>query len=70
MPRKQTRTTADDNAPAAMRSRRLSQSQLEELKAILENKWWPFKRADAKLLEKAHRKLKQAQASPIEDALI
>ena len=70
MPHKQTRTTADDNAPAATPSRQLKRSQQEELRKILENKWWPFKRADAKLLEKAHRKLKQAQASPTEDALI
>ena len=66
----QTSATEDGNAPAATRSQRWSRSQQEELKKILENKWWPFKRADAKLLEKAHRKLKQAQANPTEDALI
>lgn len=65
-----TSATAEGSAPAATPSRQLKRSQQEELRKILENKWWPFKRADAKLLEKAHRKLKQAQASPTEDALI
>ena len=65
-----TKATAEGNAPAGTLSRQLKRSQREELKAILENKWWPFERADAKLLEKAHRKLKQAQADQTEDALI
>lgn len=66
----QTKATAEGSAPADTPSRQSKKLQQEELKAILENRWWPFKRADAKLLEKAHRKLKQAQASPTEDALI
>jgi hypothetical protein len=65
-----TKAIVEGNAPADTLSRQSKRSQREELKAILENKWWPFKRADAKLLEKAYRKLKQAQANPTEEALL
>jgi hypothetical protein len=60
----------EDSATAATRSPRWSQSQQAELKAILENKWWPFNRADPKVLAYLHRKMKANELSDVEEALL
>jgi hypothetical protein len=66
----QTSATEGDSAPAATRSQRWSRSQQEELRKILENKWWPFDKADPKVLAYLHRKMKANELSDVEDALV
>jgi hypothetical protein len=61
------KVTEDGSAPADTRSPRWSRSQQEELRKILENKWWPFDRADPKVLAYLHRKMKANELSELSD---
>jgi hypothetical protein len=56
--------------PEATRSQRWSRSQQEELRKILENKWWPFDKADPKVLAYLHRKMKANELSDVGEALM
>jgi len=66
----QTSATEDGNAPAATRSRRWSRSQQEELRKILENKWWPFDRADTEVLKHLHKQLTTKNNEEVPPALL
>jgi len=54
-------TLSTDAAPAPVGTDqpRWSQSRLLELNALQSGQWWPFKKADPRVLEYLHKKQKQ-----------
>ena len=52
-------STADASAPTRTGSRRWKPSQQLEINALQSGQWWPFKKADPKVLEYLHKKHKQ-----------
>ena len=49
-----TKSGAEKNAPTCTRSSRLNKSQRDQLHALVKNAWWPFDRADPKVLNLMH----------------
>jgi hypothetical protein len=49
-----TKSGDERNAPTSMSSSRLNKSQREQLHALLTKAWWPFDRADPKVLNLMH----------------
>ena len=45
---------AEKSAPTCTHSSRLNKSQREQLHALIKNAWWPFDRADPKVLNLMH----------------
>jgi hypothetical protein len=49
-----TKSGGERNAPTSMSSSRLNKSQREQHHALLTKAWWPFDRADPKVLNLMH----------------
>ncbi len=49
-----TKSGAEKNAATCTHSSRLNKSQREQLHALIKNAWWPFDRADPKVLSLMH----------------
>lgn len=49
-----TKSGDEKNAPTFTSSSRLNKSQREQLHALLTKAWWPFDRADPKVLNLMH----------------
>lgn len=60
--------TADESAPTRTGSRRWKPSQQLEINALQSGQWWPFKRADPKVLEFLHKKAKADEINNAERA--
>lgn len=67
-----TRAIAGESARSYTASPRWSPSQQSELSALQSGQWWPFQKADAKVLAYLHKKEKTDQnpLSDMEDALL
>jgi len=63
-----TPSTADAHAQQRTASPRWSPSQQSELNALQSGQWWPFKRADPKVLEYLHKQAKANQIINAEEA--
>jgi len=50
----QTKSGAEKNVATCTHSSRLNKSQREQLHALIKNAWWPFDRADPKVLNLMH----------------
>jgi hypothetical protein len=50
-----TKSGAEKNAATCTSSSRLNKSQQAQLRALQTNQWWPFNRADPKVLSVMHR---------------
>lgn len=61
-------STDDAFAPAPTDSPRWKPSQQLEINALQSGQWWPFNKADPKVLEYLHKKHKQDQINNAERA--
>ena len=59
----------EKNAPTSTRLPRWSKSQMNQYRALQENKWWPFNRADAQVLNWMHRQSKSNLMTDLPEAL-
>jgi hypothetical protein len=58
-----TKSGDEKNAPTSTPSSRLNKSQREQLHALLTKAWWPFDRADPKVLNLMHLSIVERKKS-------